>query len=79
MQEPVADRPVGPASVPLAAVAAAAGLALPPGVGADQAVSGVTIDSRAVRPGDLFAAVPGAHLHRADFAADAVAAGAVAV
>jgi len=42
-------------------------------------VSGVTIDSRAVRPGDLFAAVPGAHLHRAAFAADAVAAGAVAV
>ena len=42
-------------------------------------LSGVTLDSRAVRPGDLYAALPGAHAHGADFAAQAVAAGAVAV
>jgi UDP-N-acetylmuramoyl-L-alanyl-D-glutamate--2,6-diaminopimelate ligase len=40
---------------------------------------GVTHDSRAVRPGDLYAALPGAHAHGADFGAAAVAAGAVAV
>ena len=43
------------------------------------ALSGVTLDSRSVQPGDLYAALPGAHAHGADFAAQAVAAGAVAV
>jgi UDP-N-acetylmuramoyl-L-alanyl-D-glutamate--2,6-diaminopimelate ligase len=76
---PGADRPTHATGVPLSAVASSAGLALPPGAGESLAVSGVTLDSRAVRPGDLFAAVPGANLHRADFAAAAVAAGAVAV
>ncbi|MCK9900471.1 UDP-N-acetylmuramoyl-L-alanyl-D-glutamate--2,6-diaminopimelate ligase [Parafrankia colletiae] len=42
-------------------------------------LSGVTHDSRAVLPGDLYAALPGAHAHGADFAQAAVAAGAVAV
>ncbi len=42
-------------------------------------VSGVTAASALVRPGDLFAALPGAHAHGARFVADAVAAGAVAV
>jgi UDP-N-acetylmuramoyl-L-alanyl-D-glutamate--2,6-diaminopimelate ligase len=42
-------------------------------------VTGCTHDSRAVRPGDLYAALPGARAHGADFAEDAVAAGAVAV
>jgi UDP-N-acetylmuramoyl-L-alanyl-D-glutamate--2,6-diaminopimelate ligase len=42
-------------------------------------VTGATHDSRAVRPGDLYAALPGARAHGADFAADVVAAGAVAV
>jgi UDP-N-acetylmuramoyl-L-alanyl-D-glutamate--2,6-diaminopimelate ligase len=41
--------------------------------------SGVTLDSRAVRPGDLYVALPGARVHGAEFCADAVAAGAVAV
>ena len=49
-----------------------------PGV-ADAAVTGVRLDSRAVRPGDLYAALPGAHTHGARFAAEAVARGAVAV
>jgi UDP-N-acetylmuramoyl-L-alanyl-D-glutamate--2,6-diaminopimelate ligase len=42
-------------------------------------VTGCTHDSRAVRPGDLYAALPGAHAHGADFAGQAAAAGAVAV
>jgi UDP-N-acetylmuramoyl-tripeptide--D-alanyl-D-alanine ligase len=42
-------------------------------------VTGVTMDSRRVRPGDLFVAVPGARVDGHDFAKDAVAAGAVAV
>jgi UDP-N-acetylmuramoyl-L-alanyl-D-glutamate--2,6-diaminopimelate ligase len=43
------------------------------------AVSGVTHDSRAVRPGDLYAALPGSRVHGAEFSAAAVTAGAVAI
>ena len=43
------------------------------------AVSGVTHDSRAVRPGDLYAALPGSRVHGAEFSAAAVRAGAVAI
>ncbi len=42
-------------------------------------VTGITHDSRFVRPGDLYAALPGARVHGARFCADAAAAGAVAV
>lgn len=42
-------------------------------------VTGVTLDSRAVRPGDLYAALPGARVHGGDFIPAAAAAGAVAV
>ena len=42
-------------------------------------VSGCTHDSRAVEPGDLYAARPGARVHGADFATEVVAAGATAV
>jgi UDP-N-acetylmuramoyl-L-alanyl-D-glutamate--2,6-diaminopimelate ligase len=42
-------------------------------------VRGVTLDSRRVRPGDLYAALPGGNHHGAEFCRDAVAAGAVAV
>jgi UDP-N-acetylmuramoyl-L-alanyl-D-glutamate--2,6-diaminopimelate ligase len=45
----------------------------------DVLVTGVTLDSRAVQPGDLYAALPGFNLHGARFAADAVRSGAVAV
>src|SRR6516225_4831847 len=41
--------------------------------------SGVTLDSRQVRPGDLYAALPGAHTHGAAFCDQAAAAGAVAI
>ncbi|MFJ1746765.1 UDP-N-acetylmuramoyl-L-alanyl-D-glutamate--2,6-diaminopimelate ligase [Streptomyces sp. NPDC088116] len=41
--------------------------------------TGITHDSRAVRPGDVYAALPGARLHGADFAAQAADLGAVAI
>ena len=43
------------------------------------ALTGITLSSQAVRPGDLYAALPGAKTHGARFGADAVRAGAVAV
>jgi UDP-N-acetylmuramoyl-L-alanyl-D-glutamate--2,6-diaminopimelate ligase len=42
-------------------------------------IRGITLDSRQVLPGDLYAALPGAHFHGARFAAEAAGAGAVAV
>ncbi len=42
-------------------------------------VTGITADSRAVRPGDLFAALPGTRADGRSFIADAVARGAAAV
>lgn len=42
-------------------------------------VTGIALDSRLVRPGDIYAALPGARAHGADFGAAALAAGAVAV
>jgi len=42
-------------------------------------LSGVTLDSRQVRPGDLYAALPGTYTHGAAYCAQAVAAGAVAI
>jgi UDP-N-acetylmuramoyl-L-alanyl-D-glutamate--2,6-diaminopimelate ligase len=47
--------------------------------GLNVAITGVTHDSAAVLPGDLYAALPGTHTHGARFADRAVAAGAVAV
>ncbi|MEU6646805.1 UDP-N-acetylmuramoyl-L-alanyl-D-glutamate--2,6-diaminopimelate ligase [Saccharomonospora sp. NPDC046836] len=66
--------------VPLTTLVARAGARLiadpvAPGV----AVTGATLRAQHVLPGDLFAALPGARVHGADFAADAIAAGAAAV
>ena len=73
-------RPVVPPR-PLADLAARLGVLgdLAPAAGAPVRLTGVTLDSRAVRPGDLYAALPGSHTHGAQFCAQAVAAGAVAV
>ena len=49
------------------------------GDGPGAVVTGLTLSSQRVRPGDLYVALPGASRHGADYAADAVAAGAVAV
>jgi UDP-N-acetylmuramoyl-L-alanyl-D-glutamate--2,6-diaminopimelate ligase len=42
-------------------------------------VTGISLSTQRVQPGDLYAALPGAHAHGASFVAEAVAAGAVAV
>jgi UDP-N-acetylmuramoyl-L-alanyl-D-glutamate--2,6-diaminopimelate ligase len=42
-------------------------------------LTGITHDSRAVQPGDLYAALPGSSVHGARFCAEAAEAGAVAV
>jgi UDP-N-acetylmuramoyl-L-alanyl-D-glutamate--2,6-diaminopimelate ligase len=42
-------------------------------------VSGITMDSRLVHPGDLYVALSGAHHHGAEFARQAAEAGAVAI
>ncbi|MFL6238090.1 MAG: UDP-N-acetylmuramoyl-L-alanyl-D-glutamate--2,6-diaminopimelate ligase [Actinomycetes bacterium] len=47
--------------------------------GNDILISGITHDSEAVRPGDMFAALPGAHKHGIEFAAAAAERGALAV
>jgi UDP-N-acetylmuramoyl-L-alanyl-D-glutamate--2,6-diaminopimelate ligase len=70
-----APRPVGARPLPLADLADLVG----PGDGGERRVSGVALASSAVRPGDLYAALPGARTHGARFAADAVERGAVAV
>ncbi len=49
------------------------------GTAARVTVTGVTHDSRAVQPGDLYAALPGTRVHGADFIRQAAAAGATAV
>lgn len=76
-------RPARPVPVALTEVARAAGapaVADASGVEVTHVqVTGVTHDSRAVRPGDLYAALPGSNAHGATFTAQAVAAGAVAV
>ena len=51
---------------------------LPPGAGAI-AVSGLTADSRAVKPGFVFAALPGTTVDGARFIPQAIAAGAKCV
>jgi UDP-N-acetylmuramoyl-L-alanyl-D-glutamate--2,6-diaminopimelate ligase len=63
----------------LAELAAAAGGRLRQGAAESGTVSGITSSSQSVRPGDLFAALPGSSGHGARFVADAVRSGAAAV
>ncbi|MCZ3386237.1 MAG: UDP-N-acetylmuramoyl-L-alanyl-D-glutamate--2,6-diaminopimelate ligase [Actinomycetia bacterium] len=56
-----------------------AALSVDPGSVADLVVTGVTLDSRDVRDGDLFVALTGERVHGATFAAQAAQSGAVAV
>jgi UDP-N-acetylmuramoyl-L-alanyl-D-glutamate--2,6-diaminopimelate ligase len=72
---PAPPRPRASRAVDVRAVAAAIGAPAPVG----GAVTGVTLRASDVRPGDLFAALPGSRAHGADFAAAALAAGAAAV
>lgn len=79
---PAAFRPDYVPARPVAGLAALLGLRpasadLPAAAGLG--LTGVTHDSRSVRPGDLYAALPGATVHGARFCAQAAQAGAVAV
>ncbi len=78
MEYPGAPRPLQVRPVPLAELADQLGVDAS-GVPAEAAVTGITHDSRAVRPGDVYAALSGARLHGADFAAQAADLGAAAV
>jgi UDP-N-acetylmuramoyl-L-alanyl-D-glutamate--2,6-diaminopimelate ligase len=80
----VAIRPAHPQQRPLSALSTLLGVRLT-AAGRSHSpneegfLSGLTLDSRSVKPGDLYVALPGARVHGAAFCADAVAAGAVAV
>lgn len=66
----------------LAAIAGSAASEIPDGTGTwppAPIITGITLDSRRVAPGDLYAALPGANVHGAAFAEQAVGAGAVAI
>ncbi len=76
---PGPPRPVQVSATPLAELADQLGAAAPGSADAAAAVTGITHDSRAVRPGDLYAALPGARLHGADFVTQAAGLGAAAV
>ena len=78
MHDASLTRPVDPVATPLAEVAARVGarmLGAPEGV----VVTGLSLSSQRVAPGDLYAALPGTRAHGAAYSRDAVAAGAVAV
>ena len=72
-------RPAHPVGLPLDAVAELVSPGAAAAARRDVTVTGVTLRGQDARPGDLFAALPGARSHGAVFAAEAVAAGAVAV
>jgi UDP-N-acetylmuramoyl-L-alanyl-D-glutamate--2,6-diaminopimelate ligase len=74
-------RPSSVDPVALATIAGTIGTAVDAAAAAagDIVVSGLSLSSGGVQPGDLYAALPGARTHGARFASDAVAAGAVAV
>ncbi|WP_437033362.1 UDP-N-acetylmuramoyl-L-alanyl-D-glutamate--2,6-diaminopimelate ligase [Streptomyces sp. enrichment culture] len=76
MTYPGPPRPVQPSATPLADLAGQLGAPAPEHA---PEVTGITHDSRAVRPGDLYAALPGARVHGADFVTQAASLGAVAV
>ncbi|WP_339124296.1 UDP-N-acetylmuramoyl-L-alanyl-D-glutamate--2,6-diaminopimelate ligase [Pseudonocardia sp. D17] len=65
--------------VDVAVLAASADAELRDPAAAVRPVTGATLRASDVRPGDLFAALPGSRAHGADFTAAALAAGAVAI
>jgi UDP-N-acetylmuramoyl-L-alanyl-D-glutamate--2,6-diaminopimelate ligase len=71
-------RPATVDAVPLAAIGECIGVVVP-GASGSVPVTGISLDSRAVQPGDLYVALPGATRHGADFVSEAVEAGAAAV
>jgi len=78
---PSLTRPTDPPATPLADVAGRIGARVLGDVpeGSALAVTGLTLSSQRVRPGDLYVALPGARVHGASYGGDAISAGAVAV
>jgi UDP-N-acetylmuramoyl-L-alanyl-D-glutamate--2,6-diaminopimelate ligase len=74
-------RPLHSTPLPLATLAgrADAELVTGPGSSAGVRLTGATLRAQQVRAGDLFAALPGANAHGADFVDAAIGAGAVAI
>ncbi len=79
-------RPRAPRRASLAQVSSWTGAVLAPDLASgsgspptDVTVTGLSLSSRRVQPGDIYAALPGSQVHGASYAADAVAAGAAAV
>ena len=80
MDRPAWDRPVSVVPVRLSDVAAQVNARIDDaGVGREVSATGITHSSGAVRSGDIYAGLPGAKRHGAEFAAAAEAAGAVAI
>lgn len=76
------SRPGEPPRTPLPALVDWLRAAVPVTVHGDPAgvaVTGISLASQRVRPGDLYAALPGSRAHGVEFAAEAIAAGATAV
>ncbi|WP_258190969.1 MULTISPECIES: UDP-N-acetylmuramoyl-L-alanyl-D-glutamate--2,6-diaminopimelate ligase [Arthrobacter] len=71
-------RPETVAAVRLDTIGEAIGVVVPGAAGSTR-VTGISLNSRAILPGDLYVALPGAVRHGADFVGQAVDAGAVAV
>ncbi len=79
MSEPIHTRPESPLRTPLAHVLEWASASLSAGTTDDVVVTGLSLSSQRVQPGDLYAALPGTRAHGATYLSEAVAAGAVAV
>jgi UDP-N-acetylmuramoyl-L-alanyl-D-glutamate--2,6-diaminopimelate ligase len=80
MTSPARMRPAHPADHGLAALADAFSLVRASGGDLDDvSITGVTVASNDVEPGDLFVAVPGLRVHGATYARQAVDGGAVAI
>ena len=77
----IATRPTAPPGTPLGTLTGwlAGNLHDLAGDAEDTVVTGLSLNSQRIHPGDLYAALPGARAHGASFAADAVESGAVAV
>jgi UDP-N-acetylmuramoyl-L-alanyl-D-glutamate--2,6-diaminopimelate ligase len=71
-------RPTAVAAVPLGTIGESLGVVVP-GSSGSIPVTGISLNSRTVQPGDVYLALPGATRHGADFVVQAVTAGAVAV
>ena len=77
--QPPSQRPLRPSAPPSTSIAALADTLDARLIGSDVSVTGVELRAQAVLPGDLFAALPGAKAHGAEFAQTAIDRGAVAV